>query len=470
MKDDTYICNLSARALLEAYRTKALSPAEVMSAILNCVEAINPTINALFCCREELATQAANASEARWLKGEPCGPLDGVPVLLKDSVKCVDFDYLHGCKAYEGSPRPLDDAPPAARIKEAGGIIYAKTTMPDFGMLAAGVSSAFGIIRNPWNPLLNPGGSSAGSAAAVAARLAPLAVGTDIAGSVRLPAAHCGLVGLKPSRGRIPYLQPHPLRCAGPMARCADDAGLLMRVLVRPDARDYESLPPCDEQPYAELLQTPPDFLNNKRIGLMLDMGYGLPLDPRISARVSAAATMFEQAGAIVETVPEVVDDCPMAALTLWLQSRAYHEYMSLPQPKQSLVLPYIAQWCQQILTVSAAALSDALFALDAFKIRLNKMLTPYDYVISPVLSDSSFAADQVGIDPADHFAHCAFTIPFNQTGNPAITVCCGFLDDLPVGLQIAGRRYDDLGVFQVAQLYESMRGFAIQWPQVTPQ
>jgi len=186
-------------------------------------ERTNPDINAVFSLRADDALKQARLSQDRWGRDAPQGPLDGVPVLLKDSVKCIGFDYFHGSAGYLGTPAS-EDAPPAARIKEAGGIVFAKPTMPDFGMSASGVSSQFGIVRNPWNLQANSGGSSAGSGSAVAAGVAPLAVGTDIAGSVRLPAAYNGLAALKPSRGRIPHLPPSPLSTAGPMARTTDDA------------------------------------------------------------------------------------------------------------------------------------------------------------------------------------------------------------------------------------------------------
>lgn len=464
MSNENKLCALSAKDMLRAYADKSISPVEVMEAHLARAERVNPDINALFSMRAENAIKLAKKSEERWDKGAPCGTLDGVPVLLKDSVKCVGFDYYHGSKGYTGAPATVD-LPPAARIKEAGGIVIAKTTMPDFGMLAAGVSSQFGIVRNPWNLEANTGGSSAGSGAAVAAGIAPLAVGTDIAGSVRLPAAHNGLSGLKPSRGRIPHLSPSPLRAAGPMARSTDDAGLLMSVLVQPEPSDYESLPPCDAEPYRHLDSTPEDFLKGKRIGLMFDMGFGRALEDSVKDAVTKAAAIFEAQGAIVEMVPTLVEVDPMPSLNLFLQSRAHFELMSLPEERRHLVLPHLIEWSRRVEKASAPDLSRALYDLEDFKARVTEVLAPYDFVISPAMTDAQFPATAFGADDVDHFAHCNYAIPFNQTGAPALNVNCGFIDGMPVGMQIAGRRMDDLGTMQAGFAFERAANIEMPWP-----
>jgi amidase/aspartyl-tRNA(Asn)/glutamyl-tRNA(Gln) amidotransferase subunit A len=466
MTDGKTFCTWSARELLGAYAKKEISPVEVLKDHLARAEKVNPSINALFGIRAGAALELAEQSQKRWMKGNPCGPIDGVPVLLKDSVKCTGFDYFHGSAGYDGSPAEKD-APPAARIREAGGVVFAKTTMPDFGMLAAGVSSAFGVVRNPWDTAANTGGSSAGSGAAVAAGIAPLAVGTDIAGSVRLPAAHSGLVGLKPSRGRIPHLAPSPLRAAGPMARNCDDAGLFMSVLVQPDKRDFESLPPCDASAFQTLDETPDDYLKGKRIGLMLDMGFGQALEPAVRNITVAAARKFESAGAIVETVPTVVLEDPMPFLNLFLQSRAHNELMSLQEERRHLVLAHLIEWSCRVESASAPELSDALYDLEDFKARVTEVLSPFDFVVSPAMTITRFPAEAVGADADDHFAHCSYAIPFNQTGAPAITICAGFVDKMPVSIQIAGNRYDDIGVFRAASIFERLRDFDIRWPEI---
>ena len=234
---------MSAVALLEAFRRRELSPVEAMRDVLDRVARFEPHIHATYLLAPERALADARASEARWAKGEPIGPLDGVPTTIKDNIATKGEPSPIGTAASELTPAAAD-APPAARLREAGAILFAKTTMPDYGMLSSGLSSFHPLTRNPWNLRRNPGGSSAGAGAAGAAGYGPLHLGTDIGGSVRLPAGWCGLFGLKPSAGRVPIDPPYLGRVAGPMTRNVADAALMMATLSRADARDYMSLPP----------------------------------------------------------------------------------------------------------------------------------------------------------------------------------------------------------------------------------
>ena len=234
---------LSATALVEGYRRREFSPVEVMREVIARVEAYEPHIHATYLFAPDRALAEAQASTARWAKGEPKGPLDGVPVTIKDNI------------ATRGEPKPLgtaaSDLTPAASTRRRrracarrARSLFAKTTMPDYGMLSSGLSSFHALARNPWDLSRNPGGSSAGAGAAGAAGYGPLHLGTDIGGSIRLPAGWCGLVGLKPSAGRVPIDPPYIGRVAGPMTRNVEDAALMMATLSLPDARDYTSLPP----------------------------------------------------------------------------------------------------------------------------------------------------------------------------------------------------------------------------------
>ena len=209
---------LTALELLKAYHSRALSPVEAMASVIARVEAFEPHIAATFLYAPERALAEAQASEARWLKGEPIGPLDGVPATIKDTIATHGDPTPVGTAAGDMTPAE-SDAPPAARLREAGAILFAKTTMPDYGMLSSGLSSYHKLARNPWRLDRNPGGSSAGAAAAAAAQYGPLHIGTDIGGSIRLPAGWCGLFGLKPSAGRVPIDPPYIGRVAGPMTR-----------------------------------------------------------------------------------------------------------------------------------------------------------------------------------------------------------------------------------------------------------
>src|SRR5882762_8377095 len=237
----TSLHDLSAVDLIAGFRARQFSPSEVLEDVISHIAVWEPHIQALYAFDPKAARAAAKASTDRWHRDEPTGVLDGVPVTIKDNI------------ATKGQPVPLGaasvplvpaerDAPPVARLREAGAVIFSKTTMPDYGMLSSGLSSFHALTRNPWDLSKNPGGSSAGAGAAGAAGYGPLHIGTDIGGSIRLPAGWCGLVGLKPSLGRIPIDPPYVGRCAGPMTRTVDDNALMMSVLSRPDPRDGMSL------------------------------------------------------------------------------------------------------------------------------------------------------------------------------------------------------------------------------------
>ena len=269
----TSLHDLSAVDLIAGYRAKQFSPSEVLEDVLAHVAAWEPHLKALYAFDPDGAREAAKASTARWYGGEPSGALDGVPVTVKDNIATKGVPVPLGAASVKLVPAEKD-APPAARLREAGAIIFAKTTMPDYGMLSSGLSSFHALARNPWDLSKNPGGSSAGAGAAAAAGYGPLHLGTDIGGSVRLPAGWCGLVGLKPSFGRVPIDPAYVGRVAGPMTRTVDDCALMMSVIAKPDRRDGMSLP-AEPLNWKGLEKSP----RKLRIGLMLDPGVGLPLE-----------------------------------------------------------------------------------------------------------------------------------------------------------------------------------------------
>src|SRR3981189_2750531 len=293
----TSLHDLSAVDLIAGFRARQFSPSEVLQDVLAHIAVWEPHIKALSAFDPEGARATAKASTERWRKGEPTGPLDGVPTTIKENI------------ATKGVPVPLGaattklvaaaaDAPPAARLREAGAVIFSKTTMPDYGMLSSGLSSFHPLTRNPWDLTKNPGGSSSGAGAAGAAGYGPLHLGTDIGGSVRLPGCWCGLVALKPSLGRIPIDPPYVGRVAGPMTRIVDDAALMMSVLSRPDRRDGMGLPPNDIN-WKALEKS----VRKLRIGLMLDLGVGQALEKDVRDVAVKAPKAFESAGAALTEV-----------------------------------------------------------------------------------------------------------------------------------------------------------------------
>ena len=421
-----------------------------------------PQINALYAFDAAAALQQARASQARWRAGTPLSPLDGVPGTLKENIA------TRGCAMPVGSAATVllpmaDDAPPAARWREAGLVLLAKTTMPDWGMLSSGLSSFHALARNPWHTAKNPGGSSAGAGAAGAAGYGPLHVGTDIGGSVRLPAGCCGLVGLKPSAGRVPIQPAYAGRVAGPMARTVQDCALLMAVLAQPDGRDATSLPP--QQIDWQNLQLD---LRGLKIGLLLDAGWGLAVEPETRAAVEAAARLFESAGAVVEPLPPFSTRAMADGMDRFWRMRSHLDLQALPDARRAKVLPYIRDWVASGAHLSAADVFTGYSQMAALREAAVAACQPFNVVLSPTSPVASYPADWASPlnDPARPFEHIAFTLPYNMSEQPALSINCGFTGaGLPIGLQIIGRRFDDLGVLQVAAAYEQLRGAMPAWP-----
>lgn len=454
--------DLSASELLTAYRTRDLSPVEVMRDVIDRIEATEPVLNALYAFDPQGALAAASESEHRWHTGDARG-LDGVPVTVKENIATKGVPVPLGTAARDLVPAAAD-APPAARLREAGAVIFAKTTMPDYGMLSSGLSSFHKLARNPWNVALNPGGSSAGAGSAGAAGYGPLHVGTDIGGSIRLPAGWCGLVGLKPSHGRVPIDPAYYGRVAGPMTRTVTDAALLMRELSRPDARDPTALPP-QAMDWTDLRID----LNGLRLGLMLDAGFGLAVEPETAAIITDWALKLEQAGAIVTPVGPVLTRDMIGGLDLFWRQRAWNDISPLPADRQALILPYILEWAKGGIGLTGAQVFHGFSQMGVMRYALLGACRPYDFMLSPVSPVPTFAAELASPihDPARPFEHIAFTVAANMSEQPAISVHAGLTSvGLPVGLQIIGDRFDDLGVLRLAHAIEQMRG-PVQWPVV---
>jgi Asp-tRNA(Asn)/Glu-tRNA(Gln) amidotransferase A subunit family amidase len=455
----------SASALVAAFRCRALSPVEVAESALRHMAQWEPHLCASYLLRPERAIASALASEARWLRREPLSALDGVPVTLKDNIATQGDPSPLGTRATEGSAA-VADSPPAARLREAGTVLLCKTTMPDYGMLSSGVSSLHPLTRNPWDLRKTPGGSSAGAAAAAAAGYGPLHVGTDIGGSLRLPAAWCGIYSLKPSLGRIPIDPPFTGRAAGPMTRSVGDAAQLMRALCWPDARDSMSLPfePIDWDNW----DTPLSQLKGVRIGLLLDAGCGLPVDAQVQSAVLCAAKRFESAGAIVTPMQAFLTRQMLDGMDHAWRMRSHLELAALSAERRALVLPYIRAWADSAAGLSGTEVYRATSQFHATRVATVNACNAFDYVISPTAPIAAFDAELPSPtnDPLRPLEHIAFTVPFNMSEQPAASINCGYTPEgLPIGLQIAGRRFDDLGVLQLSRAFEILRGPQRPWP-----
>jgi aspartyl-tRNA(Asn)/glutamyl-tRNA(Gln) amidotransferase subunit A len=448
---------LSAVELLAGYRSRQLSPVEVVRAVVAHIRQWEPHLHATYAFEADEALVQAEASQARWLKGAPRGALDGVPVTIKENIATQGVPVPLGSAATELLPAARD-APPAARLREAGAVILGKTTMPDYGMLSSGLSSFHKLTRNPWDLSKNPGGSSAGAAAAAAAGYGPLHLGTDIGGSVRLPAGWCGVFGLKPSLGRIPIFPPYAGRVAGPMTRTVTDAALMMATLSLPDARDTMSLP-YQTIDWSNLARD----VKGLRLGLMTDA------EPEVRAAIEAAARAFEAAGAIVAPVAPFMTRAMIDGMDDFWRTRSWLDISALPEARRARVLPYIAEWARGGEGLSGERVFRGYSQMGAMRDAAVAACAPHDFVLSPTAPMPAYAAGLAGPtnDPAAPFEHIAFTLAFNMSEQPAASVNCGHTaSGLPIGLQIAGQRFDDLGVLQLCRAWEQMRPAQPPWPR----
>jgi len=455
--------DLSAIELLARYRDGSLSPVDATRAVLERIAAWEEQLCATYALDPDGALAQARASEARWRSGQPQGALDGVPLMIKENIASQGVPVPLGTAAVDLVPAERD-APPSARVREAGAVILGKTTMPDYGMLSSGLSSFHPLARNPWDLSRGPGGSSAGAAAGVAAGYGPLHIGTDIGGSVRLPAGWCGIFTLKPSLGRIPIDPPYAGRVAGPMTRTVGDAALLMSVLSQPDERDTMSLP---HQAIAwDRLERD---VRGLKVGLMLDAGWGLPLEPEVRAAVEAAARAFEAAGAIVEPVAPIMTRAMADGMDDFWRTRSWLDISALPESKRAKVLPFIVEWARGGAGLSGERVFRGYSQMGAMRDAAVRACRPFDVLLSPTAPIPAFPAELPcpTNDPALPFEHIAFTLPFNMSEQPAASINCGYTSGgLPIGLQIVGKRHDDLGVLQVARAWERLRPAQRAWPE----
>ncbi len=465
----TALHDLAATELLAAYRDRSLSPVEVTRAVLDRIEAWEPHLHATYALDAEAAMATARTAEARWLRhaaGENVGALEGVPAMIKENIATRGVPVPLGTAATVLAPAERD-APPAARMRDAGAVILGKTTMPDYGMLSSGLSSFHALTRNPWDLSKGPGGSSAGAGAGVAAGYGPLHLGTDIGGSVRLPASWCGVFALKPSNGRIPIDPPFAGRVAGPMTRTVIDAALMMGVLAYPDDRDTMSLP-AEAIAWSQLDRD----VRGLRVGLLLDAGCGLPVDAEVAAAVQAAADRFAAAGAHVEAVTPFFTRSMLDGMDAFWRMRSWLDWSALPPDRQAKVLPFIVRWLKGGAALSGEQVFRGYSQMAAMRDAAVEAHRPFDVVLSPTAPIAAFAAELASpTDDAERaLEHIAFTVPYNMSEQPAASIGCGFTSaGLPIGLQIAAKRHCDLLVLQVARAWEQMRPTPPPWPEPPP-
>jgi aspartyl-tRNA(Asn)/glutamyl-tRNA(Gln) amidotransferase subunit A len=447
---------LTAVQLLEGYRTRAFSPVEVAASVMQRIEERNPQLNA-FNLVSNHVNEEARASEARWLSGMPKGLLDGVPVSIKDIILTRGWPTLRGSKTVDPKGPWHDDAPVTARLREHGALLLGKTTTPEFGWKGVTDSPLTGITRNPWNPAKTPGGSSGGAAAAVAAGMGPLAVGTDGGGSIRIPCSFTGLFGIKASFGRVPAWPLSPFGTVahvGPITRSVADTALMLNVLAQPDARDWHALPYEPRDWRMDLDQG----IRDLRIAWSPDLGYA-KVDPEVSALVKNSLKIFEDLGARVEEKHPGFENPESIFRAHWFSGAAFL-VRSIKQ--KDLIDPGLIEVAAQGEKISAHELLDAQQKRGALGVHMNLFHRDYDLLVTPTLAVPAF-------DAGREFPQTSggkrwtdwtpFTYPFNLTQQPAASIPCGFTKDgLPVGLQIVGPRYADALVLRAARAFESAR------------
>jgi len=460
MTDPTDLADRSAVELLQLYRAGAASPVEATRAVLARIERFNPALNAFCFIAGDEALAAARASEARWKLQTPCGALDGVPVSIKDLILVRGMPTLRGSRTIDPA-QPWDvDAPVAARLREAGAVILGKTATPEFGCKGQTNSPLTGITRNPWNPERSPGGSSGGAAAAIAAGMGPLAVGTDGAGSVRIPAAFCGNFGLKPSFGRVPAYPLSPFGSVahlGPHSLSVADAALMMNVIKQPDARDWTSLP-ADPSDYTLGLDA---GIRGLRIAWSPTLGYAKNVHPEVAAAVAGAVATLATLGAVVERVDPGFDDPLDITTGLWFAG-AWTVWSGLTPAEQELVDPDFRAEAMLGSKLSVLEVQRLHLRRGALGSYMRQFMQSWDLIATPAVAVPAFPARPAGhsaMTPEAMLGWTPFSYPFNLTQQPACTIPCGFTSDgLPIGLQLVGPMFGDALVLRAARAYETTR------------
>ena len=470
--DATELCYTSASELGRLYRSRELSPVEVTDAVLARIERLNPKLNAFLTVTADLAREQAKASEARAVRGELIGPLDGIPYSLKDLEPTAGIRTTFGSRWFVDNV-PTEDGTVAARLKRTGAVLLGKTNTPNFGYKDMCDNMIGPPCSNPWKLDRTSGASSGGAGAAVAAGLGPIAHGSDGAGSIRIPSALCGIFGIKPSFGRVPYAPTADLFAArshnGPMTRTVRDAATLLQAMAGPDPRDPLSI----DAPPDEYLAACEGDLTGLRVAWSGDLRYG-PVDPEVRSIAEAAAKRFTAFGCTLE------EDAPA-----WPNPREFHKTIYEVSQAGRQIERYeehpdwieatLEQMIQHAKQVSALEHSKALLQRTVLYEHAHRFFETYDLLLTPQMPVGAWSKEpgpeegprEIGGRPTPTmFDRLPFTYPFNLTGQPAATVPCGFTSEgLPVGLQIVGRWHAETTVLRASACFEA----AQPWAQARP-
>ncbi|HEX2942822.1 MAG TPA: amidase family protein, partial [Rhodopila sp.] len=462
------LARMDAGRLAAAIRTKQLSAAEVTEAALARMEALEPHIHAFCTPTPEVARAAAARVDAAIAAGEDIGPLGGVPIGIKDLVATKGIRTVMGSAIYKDFVPDEDDVV-VERLKQAGAVILGKTNVPEFGYSGVGHNPVFPTTRNPWNLAMTPGGSSAGSGASVAAFVSPFAIGSDGGGSIRIPAAHSGLVGIKASMGRVPLYpgckdERYPgvsswesLEHIGPMSRTVADSALMLSVIAGPDPRDRLSIP-CADIDWLAAAQA--SSLKGLRIAYSADWGYAA-VDPEVRRVVGEAVRVFERdLGCRVEEAHPGWEDPAEAFWTLVAMESDLVGMRAMVDGRRGEISPHLLALLDRPWT--AEDFTNANMTRKRVMNRMWRFMQHYDLLLTPTLAAPPFPVHMQGPEIIDgRMVRSAdwlcFTFPMNMTGQPAASVPAGFTTDgLPVGLQIVGRHLADASVISAAAAVEA--------------
>ena len=450
---------MTASQLVAAYRSKELSPVDVAEYLLGRIEALDANINAI-CFLDPATTLAqAQASEERWMQGEPQGLLDGVPVAIKDLVVSKGWPTMRGSNTVDRTQNMDHDAPCVARLREHGAVFIGKTTTPEFGWKGTNDSPLTGVTRNPWDPSKTPGGSSGGAGAALAAGYCPLAIGTDAGGSIRIPASFCGVFGLKPTFGRVAAWPSSPftnLAHVGPMSRTVADSALFLNVISEPDAHDWYQQP----FPQVDYTWNLGKGIKGAKIAFSPRLGWVSHVDPEVERLVADTVKRLSELGAIVDTIDPPMGD-PSAFFKVLYFSSAGYLLDQMPEEKLAMLDPDLRAVVEESRNMSRRDFQQATQDRAAYGASMKAFMSAYDFLVTPMIAVPPF--DTPHVTPMTQngklwMEWTPFSYPFNLTQQPAASVPCGHTQaGLPVGIQIVGRHGDDARVLLASHALEQL-------------
>lgn len=450
------IADMDCAALTKAYRDGALSPLEVARDAFARIEAAR-ALNAFMPLDPEPALAAAAQSEGRWRQGVPLGPIDGVPATVKDNIWVKGWPTRRGSRTGDSAPAP-EDSPAVARLREQGAVILGKTCMPEHGWIGVCHSPLTGITRNPWNPDHTPGGSTGGGAVAAALGLGVLHLGTDGAGSLRIPAAFTGVFGMKPSFGRVavhPALMLNVLSHQGPITRRVEDAALMLSAIAQPDARDLSAL----NTPAPNFRIGLNEGVRGLRVAVSLRLGHVAGLDPDIEAGVGAAARALEEQGAAIEYAdPPLARALDLIQAMWWPVAAAIVD--AVPAARRAEMDAGFLTIAERGRGIPVGAYLAAYAARAELHNAMRRFHERYDLLLTPAMPVTALKAGRE-MPEGDRFGDdwlnwSPYTYPFNLTQQPAASVPCGLAaNGLPMGAQLVGRLREDATVLRAARALE---------------